>query len=81
MQSDSMDEVQTAELTSPFHTQGITDKTQARTHYLGGRQIACYRDNTFEGSTTNNVLTPILFHYVSGVSPGRDIGTRTRAKE
>lgn len=50
-----MELTQTFEVTTPFHTQGISNKTQARTHYLGGRQIAPYKGTRFEGTTTHQV--------------------------
>lgn len=56
-----MDLTQTLEVSTPFHTQGINDKTQARTHYLGGRQIATYRGTRFDGTTTHQVGHILFF--------------------
>lgn len=55
-----MDLTQTFEVTTPFHTQGISNKTQARTHYLGGRQIATYKGTRFDGTTTHQVGEVLL---------------------
>jgi hypothetical protein len=50
---------ETLQLTTPFHTAGVTNKDLARTHYLGGRQIGLYTGPRFDATSTNKVSATI----------------------
>ena len=50
-----MESTQPFEYTTPYHTQGIADKTAARTHYLGGREVVLHPTSHFEGTTNYQV--------------------------
>jgi hypothetical protein len=51
----TMDQTRQAETTTPFHTLGIASKVDARTHYLGGRELVVHPQSHFEGTTTYHV--------------------------
>ena len=50
-----MESMQTRQVTTPFHTQGLTSKIDARTHYLGGRELVVHPRSHFEGTTNYQV--------------------------